>query len=61
MQIDEQEADDEPVFLQVAMAMPDSSVLNQIPCGQCPVMNQCEDGGHISPATCPYMDAWLQF
>ena len=25
------------------------------------VINQCSDGGSISPANCLYMDKWLEF
>ncbi|ESO13213.1 hypothetical protein HELRODRAFT_184881 [Helobdella robusta] len=35
--------------------------LMRVPCGHCPVMNDCEVGGVISPETCVYMDEWLNF
>lgn len=35
--------------------------LNRIPCGICPVINHCCDGGAISPVTCVYMKDWLKF
>eukprot|EP01031_Cornospumella_fuschlensis_P026414 gene26414-31917_t len=31
-----------------------------IPCGRCPVLTQCTEGGLISPATCVYFEDWLQ-
>jgi DNA-directed RNA polymerase III subunit RPC6 len=31
-----------------------------VPCGTCSLMEQCEEGGVISPSTCLYMDKWLQ-
>lgn len=34
---------------------------NRIPCGICPVINHCCDGGAISPVTCIYMKDWLKF
>ena len=30
-----------------------------VPCGTCPMMNQCCEGGIISPSTCEYMQHWL--
>mmetsp|Transcript_914 Transcript_914/g.2036 ORF Transcript_914/g.2036 Transcript_914/m.2036 type:complete len:303 (-) Transcript_914:24-932(-) len=33
--------------------------LTAAPCGVCPVMAQCCDGGVISPVTCPYLTDWL--
>ena len=38
-----------------------STGFSKIPCGVCPVINQCSDGGSISPANCLYMDKWLEF
>lgn len=35
------------------------NVLTEIPCGQCPVYNFCEEEGDITPARCPYLQAWL--
>jgi hypothetical protein len=32
-----------------------------LPCGVCPVARECSDGGAVSPATCEYFDAWLDF
>ncbi|XP_046545138.1 DNA-directed RNA polymerase III subunit RPC6-like [Haliotis rubra] len=33
--------------------------LVRIPCGTCPVFDQCHDGGIVSPQTCVYMKEWL--
>ncbi|XP_071080597.1 DNA-directed RNA polymerase III subunit RPC6-like [Haliotis cracherodii] len=33
--------------------------LVRIPCGTCPVFEQCHDGGIVSPQTCVYMKEWL--
>ena len=30
------------------------------PCGVCPVISQCCEGGNISPSSCEYMKAWLE-
>lgn len=34
--------------------------LASLPCGPCPVFNECTPGGVISPTTCVYMDGWLK-
>ncbi|GFT48061.1 DNA-directed RNA polymerase III subunit RPC6 [Nephila pilipes] len=33
--------------------------LMRVPCGVCPVHNECRDGGIISPTTCPYVKECL--
>jgi len=33
----------------------------RVPCGICPVIDQCHDDGPISPRTCVYMKEWLEF
>jgi DNA-directed RNA polymerase III subunit RPC6 len=33
--------------------------LTEMPCGVCPVVGQCREGGVISPTTCAYMNDWL--
>lgn len=33
--------------------------LSELPCGQCPVIQHCSDGGIISPSTCTYYAQWL--
>ena len=33
--------------------------LTEMPCGVCPVVTQCREGGVISPSTCVYMNDWL--
>jgi DNA-directed RNA polymerase III subunit RPC6 len=33
--------------------------LTEMPCGVCPVVAQCREGGVISPSTCVYMNDWL--
>jgi len=34
--------------------------LTSMPCGVCPVISQCVDGGVVSPATCVYYTQWLE-
>ena len=33
--------------------------LTEVPCGVCPVISQCTEGGVISPITCVYLTQWL--
>jgi|UniRef100_A0A7R9T920 DNA-directed RNA polymerase III subunit RPC6 len=42
-----------------AIPIPSESALTNVPCGLCPVFEECVPGGLISPETCEYMDAWL--
>uniref|UniRef100_L7M8G7 DNA-directed RNA polymerase III subunit RPC6 n=1 Tax=Rhipicephalus pulchellus TaxID=72859 RepID=L7M8G7_RHIPC len=37
----------------------DSTGLMRIPCGTCPVINNCYEGGAVSPSTCQYFKKWL--
>lgn len=39
----------------------ETSGLMRTPCGQCPLLNDCKEGGIISPSTCEYMKNWLTF
>lgn len=39
----------------------DTVAFTSVPCGVCPVFDQCCDGGLISPATCEYYNKWLEF
>ena len=41
------------------ITVPDA--LSAMPCGVCPVFEDCTPGGVISPATCVYIDKWLDF
>lgn len=35
--------------------------LVRTPCGVCPVMHDCHEGGDISPSTCIYFNDWYEF
>lgn len=48
-------------FRTAVLGVPDATALTAIPCGCCPVMDQCHDGGQISPQTCVYYTSWLEF
>jgi DNA-directed RNA polymerase III subunit RPC6 len=43
------------------LALPTSTAFTSIPCGVCPVIDQCQEGGQISPQTCVYYQKWLEF
>ena len=45
----------------VAKSVIGSTGFSRIPCGICPVINHCQDGGAISPVSCVYMKEWLKF
>lgn len=42
-----------------AKPMHPPAALTASPCGLCPVVAHCSDGGAISPASCEYMSQWL--
>ncbi|XP_033735588.1 DNA-directed RNA polymerase III subunit RPC6-like isoform X2 [Pecten maximus] len=35
--------------------------LMRMPCGSCPVFDQCCEGGPVSPTNCVYMKEWLEY
>jgi DNA-directed RNA polymerase III subunit RPC6 len=35
------------------------NALRNIPCGKCPVFNECADTGPITPLTCQYFQDWI--
>ena len=37
------------------------SSLVRVPCGICPLIDNCSEDGPISPKTCVYMKEWLEF
>jgi hypothetical protein len=43
----------------VAKNMNPPNYLTETPCGMCPVINQCCEGGIISPTNCVYITNWL--
>lgn len=48
-----------PARYKVAKEVASGNHLTETPCGVCPVISQCCEGGVISPTTCVYMDKWL--
>jgi DNA-directed RNA polymerase III subunit RPC6 len=51
----------EEVYCVAEVRYPETTALTSLPCGRCPVIDQCRDGGPISPATCEYYQKWLGF
>lgn len=43
------------------LPLPERTPFTSLPCGVCPVFNDCKEGGPISPQTCEYYQAWLKF
>lgn len=43
------------------LRVPETTPLTAVPCGVCPVIDQCREGGQISPQTCVYYGGWLDF
>jgi DNA-directed RNA polymerase III subunit RPC6 len=43
-----------------AKPMSPPASLTMSPCGMCPVIAHCSEGGAISPTTCEYMSQWLE-
>lgn len=61
-QIDALEVDGEDeLYRRAVEKYPPTTALTSLPCGRCPVIDQCRDGGPISPATCEYYQKWLEF
>ena len=48
-------------YSRAALPVPDSNPYTDIPCGVCPVINECRPDGLINPVDCEYMTAWLNF
>ncbi|EIE24611.1 RNA polymerase Rpc34 [Coccomyxa subellipsoidea C-169] len=54
-------SDDGEVYRPARHVVPKTSPFTSMPCGVCPVINECSDGGVISPSTCTYYQTWLDF
>merc|ERR1712150_30103 len=59
--IDDEHDEDVEHFRPALLNIPKHSSFTSIPCGVCPVFTQCTPDGPVSPATCKYMDKWLDF
>ena len=49
------------VYRPASLPIPESSAFTAVPCGVCPVFQECAPGGLVSPETCQYMQDWLSF
>lgn len=48
------------IYYRVAKPVTARNALTSFPCGICPVIAKCEEGGIISPSSCVYMAEWLR-
>eukprot|EP01138_Halocafeteria_seosinensis_P014096 gb/GECG01014394.1/.p1 GENE.gb/GECG01014394.1/~~gb/GECG01014394.1/.p1 ORF type:complete len:475 (+),score=81.58 gb/GECG01014394.1/:1-1425(+) len=55
------EVPDDKAVYKVAQTPTSHEYVTEMPCGVCPVFNECVPGGDISPELCIYMDKWLDF
>lgn len=46
-------------YTPAALPLAEGSHLTRVPCGVCPVAQDCTPGGAVSPETCVYFAAWL--
>jgi DNA-directed RNA polymerase III subunit RPC6 len=51
--------EDESRYRLAVVPVPERSGATLAPCGVCPVIDQCREGGHISPQSCAYYAQWL--
>ena len=49
------------VYRPASLPIPKSSAFTAVPCGVCPVFQECAPGGLVSPETCQCMQDWLSF
>lgn len=49
------------VYRPASLPIPKTSAFTAVPCGVCPVFQECAPGGLVSPETCQYMQDWLSF
>lgn len=48
-------------YRKATLPIPESNAYTDIPCGVCPVINECRPDGLINPISCEYMTAWLDY
>ena len=44
---------------QVMVEIPETTPFTRMPCGTCPVIGECVEGGKVSPEACEYFKLWL--
>mmetsp|Transcript_3882 Transcript_3882/g.5337 ORF Transcript_3882/g.5337 Transcript_3882/m.5337 type:complete len:307 (+) Transcript_3882:18-938(+) len=47
-------------MFKVGKSMNPPDFLTEVPCGVCPIISQCSEGGVISPTSCRYLTHWLE-
>ena len=55
------EDDTDEHFRPAVHQIPTTTAFTSVPCGVCPVFNECREGGVVSPQTCAYFDKWVEF
>lgn len=59
--LEEVEATNDASLTHYRAAVPVTTTsVTEVPCGVCPLVSQCHEGGVISPASCQYMTKWLE-
>ncbi|CAO1421534.1 unnamed protein product [Diamesa tonsa] len=53
------QVDGKYLYKSVDTLMPATGLV-QIPCGSCPIINNCADCGNVTPKTCVYLNEWLE-
>lgn len=53
--------DDTAVYKAIRDRHGNKTAWTEIPCGTCPVYDQCDDEGPITPESCEYIKKWLAF
>ena len=48
-----------PIY-KITKAVNTLNYFTSVPCGVCPVISQCVEGGVVSPSTCLYFTQWLE-
>ncbi len=48
------------VYGKSKLNVPDGIPFTDIPCGVCPVFNECHEGGQVAPEKCDYYKKWLE-
>jgi len=54
------EASERTSYRAIKSLLPPTSLV-MVPCGVCPLINSCQEGGIVSPSTCQYMSSWLEY
>jgi DNA-directed RNA polymerase III subunit RPC6 len=58
--LDEFQGDGSRLYGKSKLNVPKSIPFTDIPCGVCPVFNECHEGGQVAPEKCDYYKQWLE-